>query len=332
MSDMIKLVRLSHVHYGHTDIGSGSKFAQFMKDFGMVEVHRDDHRVYFRGYGTAPYVYVAEKTTTPTFFGGTFVVSSREDLVKASKLGGEEIQKVQAQGGGESVSLTDPFGQKVHLIYGQQLASPLPHPSLPKDANFPTTKPRKGEFHRPQPGPAMVHKLGHFGLLVEDYAIAEKWYTSTFNLKASDVLTDNGKNVGAFFHLDLENEWVDHHTFFILEAGETRVHHSSFEVLDFDTQFLGHAHLEKAGYELAWGIGRHILGSQIFDYWFQPTDPFMVEHYADGDLVNQDMKTSYHTHGDESLYIWGPPPRPLFLAAKPERLHPEQSSQPEAVA
>ena len=34
-----------------------------------------------------------------------------------------------------------------------------------------------------------------------------------------------------------------------------------------------------------WGIGRHILGSQIFDYWFDPYD-FRVEHWTDGDLLN----------------------------------------------
>lgn len=45
------------------------------------------------------------------------------------------------------------------------------------------------------------------------------------------------------------------------------VHHSSFEVHDFDAQALGHQWLKKEGYELAWGVGRHVLGSQIFDYW-----------------------------------------------------------------
>ena len=38
----------------------------------------------------------------------------------------------------------------------------------------------------------------------------------------------------------------------------------------------------------AWGIICHVLRSQIFDYWW---DVFgnMMEHYADGDLVNQDI-------------------------------------------
>jgi hypothetical protein len=45
------------------------------------------------------------------------------------------------------------------------------------------------------------------------------------------------------------------------------VHHSSFEVHDMDTQLLGHDWLEEQGWKNCWGVGRHFLGSQIFDYW-----------------------------------------------------------------
>ena len=49
------------------------------------------------------------------------------------------------------------------------------------------------------------------------------------------------------------------------------LNHLSFEVPDADAVFKDHeylAGLEK--YEHMWGIGRHILGSQIFDYWCDP--------------------------------------------------------------
>ncbi|MEL6830944.1 MAG: glyoxalase, partial [Pseudomonadota bacterium] len=46
---------------------------------------------------------------------------------------------------------------------------------------------------------------------------------------------------------------------------------------------LGHDHMKVSGYEAHWGVGKHILGSQVFDYW---KDPYgnVVEHYTDGDL------------------------------------------------
>ncbi len=45
------------------------------------------------------------------------------------------------------------------------------------------------------------------------------------------------------------------------------VHHTSYETHDFDTQVLGHDWLRHKGYENCWGVGRHVMGSQIFDYW-----------------------------------------------------------------
>lgn len=68
-------------------------------------------------------------------------------------------------------------------------------------------------------------------------------------------------------HLDRGQIPVDHHCFFIFEGPVSHVHHSSFETHDFDTQLLGHHWLRQKGYKNCWGVGRHILGSQIFDYW-----------------------------------------------------------------
>ncbi len=60
--------------------------------------------------------------------------------------------------------------------------------------------------------------------------------------------------------------------------------HAAFEVANLDDLMLGHQHLKSKGREAAWGVGRHILGSQVFDYW---KDPFgnELEHWTDGDLL-----------------------------------------------
>ena len=71
-------------------------------------------------------------------------------------------------------------------------------------------------------------------------------------------------------------------------------------------QQLGHHFLEDQGHKLCWGVGRHVLGSQIFDYWFDP-HKFVVEHYADGDLVNCETEVSHIQAGKGNLAIWGPP-------------------------
>lgn len=140
-----------------------------------------------------------------------------------------------------------------------------------------------------------MHKLGHFGMCVTDFAKAYDFYTSRFNFVPSDVRTgpclnqssfsqgrapgpnyyfllqlvydDTGRDITTFLHLDRGAEPVDHHCFFFFEGPKSHVHHSSFETVDFDTQVLGHDWLRDKGYENCWGVGRHIMGSQIFDYW-----------------------------------------------------------------
>lgn len=142
------------------------------------------------------------------------------------------------------------------------------------------------------------------------------FYTTNFNLVPSDFLyvdkAGEKKNVALFAHIDRGDELVDHHTLFLTANETTHVHHTSFEVHDYDTQNLGHQWLAKKGYSSVWGIGRHILGSQIFDYWWDTTGN-MIEHYADGDLVNEKTPIAYGPAGDESLAVWGPDVPATFL-------------------
>ena len=146
-----------------------------------------------------------------------------------------------------------------------------------------------------------------------------QWYTQNFNFVPSDLLyvddaTDSNsrRDVAMFAHIDRGATLVDHHTIFLSQSTSSHVHHASFEVHDLDSQQLGHRWLAARGYESVWGVGRHVLGSQIFDYWRDPTGN-MIEHYADGDLVDGDTAVGHGPAGDESLAVWGPEVPRWFL-------------------
>jgi hypothetical protein len=173
--------------------------------------------------------------------------------------------------------------------------------------NFPSNKNRSvNKTQRFKKGPSPVYKLGHFGLCVTNYKRAFEFYTSNFNFKPSDlVYTERtGEDITAFMHLDRGSEWVDHHSFFFFQGPKFHVHHSSFEVFDFDIQMLGHNWLRENKYMNCWGVGRHVMGSQIFDYWFDPSK-FIVEHYVDGDLVNDETPLTRTKAGPNNLHVWG---------------------------
>jgi hypothetical protein len=148
------------------------------------------------------------------------------------------------------------------------------------------------------------------GYVYRDFDNEIKWYTGNFNFVPSDILHHwdfSNMDVMTFMHLDLGKTYTDHHVLFLQraqpEVKKSFIHHSSFEVADFDTQLLGHQWLAKKGWKSVWGVGRHVLGSQIFDYWQDPTG-FKIEHYADGDLVNIDTPMTRDVVGPFS--IWGP--------------------------
>jgi hypothetical protein len=134
--------------------------------------------------------------------------------------------------------------------------------------------------------------LGHTGYVTNYVDELVDFYCTHFNFKPSDIALLPDQTSGmVFIHVDLGKEYSDHHSFFVAkQMGPQPIgaHHSTFEVESIDVNILGHEYLTIKGYNIFWGVGRHVKGSQVFDYWFD-LDGFLVEHYADGDLVNEDL-------------------------------------------
>ena len=63
-----------------------------------------------------------------------------------------------------------------------------------------------------------------------------------------------------------------------------------------------------------WGIGRHIQGSQIFDYWRDP-DGFLVEHFSDGSMFDNTLEPGWAPFTASGLAQWGHRPPKIFSAS-----------------
>ena len=142
--------------------------------------------------------------------------------------------------------------------------------------------PRLNALKRLGRGPAHVKRLGHCVFNVSDFRQTEAWYKSHFGLITSDeIFPDDKPSVvfGAFLRCDRGPTPSDHHTLFLIGRGKPAFNHAAFEVADYDDLMKGNAWLEEKQRRHQWGVGRHVLGSQIFDYWRDPWG-HTVEHWT----------------------------------------------------
>jgi hypothetical protein len=80
----------------------------------------------------------------------------------------------------------------------------------------------------------------------------------------------------------------------------------SFEVQDIDDLAAGHDYLVQRWPDRhLWGIGRHLLGSQIFDYWKDPWGR-LHEHWTDSDMLNDANPYRRHPKSQGLRSQWGP--------------------------
>lgn len=281
------------------------KAEQFLNDFGLQTALRSPNTLYLRGAGPEPFCYRVQRAEKPRFVGFGFAVSSREDLIRLSQLpGASAIEAAAYPGGGERVCLIDPSGFRVEAIHGQTPSEVLPHrDALP--CNTAVHQPRINDTQRPPVNPPEVLRLGHLVLEVADFQATCGWYTEHFGLIPSDVqVLPDGSPAVVFMRLDLGDTPADHHTLAMAQGFMPLYSHSACEVIDADAVGMGQRILKERGWKHAWGIGRHILGSQIFDYWQDPWGA-KHEHYCDGDVFTADHPMGVHPVSREAMAQWG---------------------------
>ncbi|MEM7100101.1 MAG: VOC family protein [Pseudomonadota bacterium] len=292
----------------------------FLTDFGMLAVSDTDADLLMRGYGPEPYIYVASKGKKDRFLGGGFTLSSREDLETLAHATGQAIQTLMRPGGGEMVQLQDPNGLVVEVCAGIESVPPLPTRRDPLPVNTPQDKVRVNQGQRPELVPAPVLGLGHLVTAANNMREVCEWYMTHLGLIPTDVLcSPDGAPMIAFMRLDRGDKPADHHSFVVGKGGGKGYLHSAYEVVDVDAIGQGQQFLKAKGYNHVWGIGRHILGSQLFDYWHDPAG-HEFEHYADGDVFTAEHPTQYHPMDPGNIYAWGQDMPKSMLAPSPSQL------------
>ncbi|MDH3299239.1 MAG: VOC family protein [Acidimicrobiia bacterium] len=310
---LVKAVDIAHLRFSRPDL---QRAADFYADFGLHDMRRsDDKLLLYADGGTQPCVIVT-RSERPGFDGLGLMVESDADLDKLAGLpGASDVEAAEGAEGVQQVRLTGPLGFEVRAV-----SCTLGQPAIVRDAldmNLADHRDRINETQRPPLRASSILRLGHCAMNVLEFEAAARWFIDTFGLIPSDiqVLSDN-KPFLSFLRCDRGDTPTDHHTVVLVQSVENSFSHAAFEVIDLDDVAMGQQFLMSQGHKHAWGIGRHVLGSQIFDYWRDPWGD-KVEHFCDSDLFTADHPTEVSPFSMASLYQWGPSVPRDFEAPKP---------------
>lgn len=271
---------VAYVRFAAPDLG---RLESFLTDFGLTVCARTDTALHFRCADATPFVYAAERGE-PGFLG--FGIDVGDDLESFAERWSGKITSVDGPGGGQAVRLQDPDGFWVEAVRFAERGEPMPvRPSLA--ANVAGETPRVSAERRVALTTAQVCRLGHTVLQVQDVARSVAWYKARFGfLTSDDIRDDQDRQVGQFMRFNRGAAFTDHHSLFLLKGEPACFHHAAFEVRDLDDLMVGHDRLRTAGYDHHRGVGRHLLGGQVYDYWRDPWG-HVLEHWTDGDVFNQ---------------------------------------------
>ncbi|MFE3103323.1 VOC family protein [Nocardia tengchongensis] len=315
---VIKVADLAWLEFEKPDLRKAETFAHA---FGFATAARSADELWLRGTDSGAPCVLIRRGPRSSFLGPAFRATEAADLARLADRTGSRVAPLPESLGGLVVDLADPNGLRVRVTAGMEVFGALPA-QQPHTFNFGHSTARTNSTQRPPREPTRVQRLGHVVFQTTRYRQTLDWYLEHLGLIVSDFLYHPGHRergpAMSFIRCDQGSIPTDHHTLALMLGPSNRYVHSAYQVADLDALAAGGEYLREQGYQRSWGIGRHIQGSQIFDYWRDP-DGFIVEHFSDGDLFDNTLEPGWAPMSASGLAQWGPPATKDFLGIAPGR-------------
>ena len=308
------MVKVTDIAYGRIRSPDLDAQEEFLINFGMVRADRTKNALYMRGTDPDHHIHVTE-LGEPGFVGLAYYVATEDDLKEAAKIeGASDIEEIDEPGGGKRVRVTEPNGYQIEIIHGMEMLDKLP---IRKNVlNWGEERNRRvGELTRIPRGPSQVKRIGHAVIGTPTAKESTEWFRKNLGFVCSDDVYAGDKDniIATFNRIDGGEEYVDHHVFLCVQNERKGLNHMAFEVQDIDDVVMGHEHMKEVGkYEHVWGLGRHVLGSQVFDYWFDPWNR-VHEHWTDSDRLNNKNPPNQIPAEEGLTSQWGDPAPQVFI-------------------
>ncbi len=307
------LIKVKDLAYGRLRAPDLDVMEEFLTHFGLIRAARTPSALYMRGTDRRHHLHVTEKGD-PAFVGFAYLAASEDDLKRLAKApGASEVERIDDPGGGARVRLREPNGYQIEVVCGIE---DLPAIAVDRDPMNTGSEPlRRTKLMRLSKSPAPIKRIGHGVLGTPKVRETVQWFRDTLGFICSDDVYAGTKDnlIGSFNRVDCGDEYVDHHTLFCVRNERAGMNHMSFEVPDVDAVFQDHEYLKRLGkYDHMWGVGRHLLGSQVYDYWCDPWGR-VHERWADTDRLNARTPGTLLSAEEALRSQWGEDPPERFI-------------------
>jgi catechol-2,3-dioxygenase len=242
---------LRSVDLGMPDIDRAERF--YTSVWGLEVVAREQDSVYLRATGSDHHVVALHASARPELRAVTFRVDATDDFaelgVTVVEQGGQVLSPPGANpgpDGGTVMTVRGPEGGLLRFVHGDQRL-----PQLSQTGYRPV-------------------RLAHVNLNSVDVDASAAFYEKALGFR----LTDRSKAM-AFVRCN-----SDHHAVVIADAPVNGLNHVAFLMPDLEAVMRGAGRLIDAGFPIAWGVGRHGPGDNVFAYFIDPAG-FVIEYTAE---------------------------------------------------
>jgi catechol-2,3-dioxygenase len=245
----------------------------YISVWGLDLVIRHEGVTYLRASGTDHHVVALRQGDRPALRAITFRLHSDAEFeaiaaasVKhgATLLSGPALNP--APDGGTLMTIRAPDGGVLRFVHGD-----LQHADALPGANRPT-------------------RLAHVNINSSNVDGLAAFYEQALGFR----LTDRSK-IMAFVRCN-----SDHHAIVIADAAVNGLNHVAFLMPDLEAVMRGSGRMIDAGFPIAWGVGRHGPGDNVFAYFIDPVGT-VIEYTAEVLQVDD----SYVVRGP-SEWVWPP--------------------------
>jgi catechol-2,3-dioxygenase len=227
--------------------------------WGLDLVTRQDGVSYLRATGTDHHVVALHQADRSALRAITFRLDTENDfdrLAQACQQHGATLLSAPAANpgpdGGTMMSIRAPGGGVLRFVHGDAQHAPLP------------------SGHRPE-------RLAHVNINSTDTDGLAAFYERALGFR----FTDRSKMM-AFVRCN-----TDHHAIVIADAAVNGLNHVAFLMPDLESVMRGSGRMIDHGFPIAWGVGRHGPGDNVFAYFIDPLG-IVIEYTAEVLQVDDD--------------------------------------------